>query len=181
MSEKNSDWYKKLSETLSDEEIAESYVLPSELTKEEEKQAAEDLWEFRKKRLAGMSEEAKIFSGLLRIKYQIEDYVNSQGYEEGRELSKYLKEYLQVTNKKQKELAADIGIHPTRLSRILNGRERIGKSIAYRLEKHSGNLIPAILWWKLVQKEIENEINTDEEERAKEEMNVKNVVYQKAS
>ena len=61
MSEKNSDWYKKLSETLSDEEIAESYVLPSELTKEEEKQAAEDLWEFRKKRLAGMSEEAKYF------------------------------------------------------------------------------------------------------------------------
>ena len=90
-------------------------------------------------------------------------------------------EYLQVTNKKQKELASDIGIHPTRVSRILNGRERIGTSIAYRLEKHSGNLIPAILWWKLVQKEIEYEINTDEEERAKEELNVKNVVYQKAS
>lgn len=181
MSEKNIDWYKKLREKYSDEEIAESYVLPSELTKEEEEQASKELWEFRRKRLLEMNEEAKIYSGLLRIKYQIEDYVNSQEYDEGKELSKYLTEYLQVTNKKQKELASDIDIHPTRLSRILNGRERIGKSIAYRLEKHSGNLIPAILWWKLVQKEIENEINTNEEERAKEELKVKNVVYQKAS
>lgn len=46
MSEKNSDWYKKLSEILLDEEIVEFYVLFSELIKEEEKQVVEDLWEF---------------------------------------------------------------------------------------------------------------------------------------
>ena len=49
--------------------------------------------------------------------------------------------------------------------------------LAYRLEIHSGELIPAILWWKLVQKEIEQEIKEDTKERKKEKKNVKNIAY----
>ena len=97
---------------------------------------------------------------------------------EDQAVAKYLNEYLNVVDKKQKELAEDIDLHVTRMSRILNGKERLSLSLAYRLEIHSGELIPAIIWWKLVQKEIEQEIKTNKEKRAIEKEKVKNVVYQ---
>jgi len=91
-----------------------------------------------------------------------------------------LNEYLKEVDKKQKDLAEDIGLHVTRLSRILNGKEKLSLSMAYRLEAHSGDLIPAILWWKLVQKEVEQEIKTNEEQRKTEKEKVKHIVYQSA-
>ena len=39
------------------------------------------------------------------------------------------------------------------------------------------SLIPAILWWKLLQREIEQEIKADDKEKQKEKMQVKNVAY----
>ena len=53
-------------------------------------------------------------------------------------------------------------------------------SIAYRLEAHSGDLISAIMWWKVVQKEVEQEIRTDKEKREEEKKKVINVGYQRA-
>lgn len=133
--------------------------------------------EFRKQRLAEMTESEQVLSGLLRIKYQIQGYVASEGFDENRKFARFLEDYLIVTHKKQKELAEDLDIHPARLNRILKAKEKIGKSMAFRLEKHSGNLIPAILWWRLAQKEVDHEIQTDEIEKKKEGEKVKNVVY----
>ena len=104
-------------------------------------------------------------------------YLESQVYDEEKNVSRYLQEYMKVTGRKQKELAEDLNIHPTRLSRIVNGREKLSLPVAYRLEKHSGELIPAILWWKLLQREIEQEIKADDKEKQKEKMQVKNVAY----
>ncbi len=148
----NSKLYEKLRKQYTPEELVDAFVFPSDLSPEEQQKADQELWEFRKKRLAEMTEEERLLSGLLRIKYQVKAYINTAGHDENRSLAKFLHDYLQVTGKKQKELAEDIDVHPTRISRILNGREKIGKSIAYRLEKHSGNLIPAIYWWCLAQK-----------------------------
>lgn len=88
-----------------------------------------------------------------------------------------MNKYIEVIDRKQKELAEEIDIHPSRLNRILKGKERIGKSIAYRLESHSGELIPAIYWWKLMQKEVEEEILTESQEREVERKHVKKVAY----
>lgn len=170
--------YRRLREKYTDEEIAESMLIPAELTEEEEQKARREFAEFRMKRRSEMTGKEKIFSGLLRIRYQMKSYIENKEYDEGQSVSKYLIDYSEVTGKNQKELAADIDVHPSRLSRILNGKERIGKSVAYRLEIHSGSLIPAILWWKLVQKEIEQEIKTEKEERRQEGKRVKNIVYQ---
>jgi hypothetical protein len=59
-------------------------------------------------------------------------------------------------------------------------KEKLSLSIAYRLEAHSVDLIPALMWWKLVQKDVEQEIKTDDEKREKEKEKVKNIAYQRA-
>lgn len=59
----------------------------------------------------------------------------------------------------------------------MKGKESIGKKLAYRLEKHSGDIIPALYWWKLIQKEIEQEIKTEIEQRELEKKHVKYVVF----
>lgn len=169
--------YKNLREKYTDEELAESFVFPHGLTEKEKQKADEELWEHRKKILETKTKEERVYSGLLKVKYQMAFYLESQAYDVEKSVSYYLQEYMKVTGRKQKELAEDLNIHPTRLSRIINEREKLSLPIAYRLEKHSGDLIPAILWWKLLQREIEQEIRADGKARQKEKKQVKNVAY----
>lgn len=171
---------KELQKQSSLEEIAESYVLPQELSVEEEAAARREFLELRLLRRKHMSEKEHLLSGLLGIKYRIKRYLQETQFDPNKTLGAYLKNYLKVTAKKQKELAEDIGIHPSRLSRIIHGKEKIGKAIAYRLESHSGDLIPAIYWWKLVQKEIEYEMMNDDDERLLEKGKVKAVAWEAA-
>ena len=169
--------YQNLKKKYSKKEIAENFYVQKQMTKQEKKESDEEIWEIRKKLRSEMLPGDKIYSGLLRLRYQIENYVENSGYDDTKSLPKYLKEYMTILNKKQKDLAMDLDIHKTRISRILNGRERINLQLAYRLEIHSGNLIPAILWWKLLQKAVEKEIKEDISERKKEKRNVKNIAY----
>lgn len=175
--ENNQEIYKKLREQYSDEELAESIMIPEELNEEEEKQVREEFIKWRLKKRQEMSGQEKILSGLLSIKYQIKSYVDSSEFNDDKRLSSFLHKYLEVVNRNQKTLAEEIDIHPSRLNRIIKGKEKIGKSIAYRLEIHSGELIPAIYWWRLMQKEVEQEILTEEKERAVEKKHVKKIVY----
>ena len=177
--DKDQELYKKLKAQYTEEELVEAFVFPGDYSPEEEAEAQRQMAEFRKKRLMEMTGEEKVFSNLMRIKYQMQHYVGSPGYDDNRKFANFLEDYLIAVNRKQKEFAEDIDIHPARLSRIMNDKEKIGKSLAYRLEKHSGKLIPAILWWKLAQKEVEYEIQTDSVNREKEGKKVKNVVFLK--
>lgn len=171
------DIYKKLREKYTDEEIADSMLIPQELSEEEQQQANEEFVKYRMKHRQEMSEKDKILSGLLSLKYQILHYLQENAFDESKTLGNIIKKYLNVVNRTQKELAEDINIHPSRLNRIIKGKEKIGKTIAYRLEAHSGEIIPAIYWWKLIQKEIEEEIKTEQEERELEKKQVKNIAY----
>jgi len=172
--------YKELAKKYTKEELVEGFVFPADMTELEKEKADKELWSYRKKQLLKRKPEEKLYSGLLRMKYELEDYVESNEYDEEKTILYYLRDYLSIIKRKQKELAADIDVHPTRMNRILKGKERLSLSIAYRLEGHSGDIIPAILWWKLVQKEIEQEIRTDEAEKEKEKRRVKNIIYRRA-
>jgi len=169
--------YNDLKKKYSKKEVAENFYVPKKMTPKEKKQSAEEIWDIRKKLLQGLSPEDKIYSGLLKLKYQIKSYIDNSLHDESKSVAIYLKEYMTILNKKQKDLSNDLDIHKTRLSRILNNRERISLQLAYRLEIHSGDIIPAIFWWKLVQKEIEKEIKEDKKERKKEKKIVKNIAY----
>lgn len=175
------DLYKELSQKYTKQELVESFVFPSMLSDEEEKKAAKELWEHRKSLLENRTEEEKIYANLLKLKYEIEDgLVLAEKNKTTSSVSCFLKAYIKSIGSKQKNLASDLAIHTTRLSRIINGRERLSLSLAYRLEKHSGGLIPALLWWKLVQKEVEAEIESESQHRIDEMNKVKSVAYASA-
>jgi len=163
---------------MSEEEIADAMLIPEQMTEQEEKEVREEFVKLRMKRREEMSEKDKMLSGLLSIKYLIKSYLNTTDFKEENSLGRILQSYLNIIKRSQKQLAEEIDIHPSRLNRIIKGKEKIGKSIAYRLESHSGEIIPALFWWKLMQKEVEQEIRTEKDEREEERKHVKNVAYQ---
>ena len=150
------------------EEIAESMFFPG---KEPIPEEHAEFVKFRMELLKKTTPEQRINGRLFALKYDIKECIER---ETDTTFADILQQYLNITNKKQKDLADDLSINPSTLSRILNGKENIGKSLAYRLEKHSGKIIPAIYWWKLAQREIEKDILTNVVDREREAKMVKN-------
>ncbi|MEZ4826980.1 MAG: hypothetical protein R3C61_11980 [Bacteroidia bacterium] len=92
---------------------------------------------------------------------------------------KYFEEYIRITRKTLKrDFLRTFSIHYAGLSRIINDKEEPGVELAYRLEKHSGNLIKAVVWWELMMKKQSFVITQDEQTRKLEQSKVKN--YPKA-
>ena len=172
--------YQRLSKHLTDEEIAESMLIPADLTEEEQKQANEELSVFRFKLLAERTEEQRIYSDLLRFRYQLENYLENEEFNPLREFGGQLEEYARILKRTKKKLSEDLNIHYTRLSRIINNREEPNIELTYRLEKHSGKLISALMWWKLITKKQEFEIKRDKVTRRIEAAKVKNAVRYRA-
>ena len=168
--------YKELRKKYSDEEIADSMLIPQDLSESEQKKADEELRAFRFKLLREQTEEQRIFSDLMRFKFLMEDYIENADYSEEKNFGKHIEEYLRILNRTKKKLSEDLGIHYTRLSRIINSKEEPNIELIYRLEKHSGELIPALLWWKLAMKKQEYHIKKDKQTRKKEASKVKNAI-----
>ncbi len=162
------------------EEIAESHVFPSELSPEERVEAEKEFVKYRMEQRANRTPEQIRHAALMVLKYHIKINIDDSSAS-NKTSAQFIQQYIKITNKKQKEVADDLSINPSTLSRILNGKESIGKALAYRLERHSGNLIPAIYWWKLAQKEIEQDIRTNVVEREKEAKKVKNIIYKESA
>jgi len=172
--------YQKLRKTLTDEEIADSMLIPPDLTPAEKKKADEELKAFRFKLLNTMTEEQRIYSDLLRLRYQIENYLEEEYFDESKSFGKQLSEYVRILNRTKKKVSEDLNVHYTRFSRIINDREEANVEFVYRLEKHSGELIPALIWWKLITKRQEYEIKQDKKTRKKEASKVKNAIKYRA-
>jgi len=168
--------YQQLRKQYSDEEIADSMLIPADLTEAERKAANTELVAFRMKLLREQTEEKRIYSDLLRFKYLMEDYIKEQPFDEKKSFGKHLSDYVHLLKRTKKQLSEDLNIHYTRFSRIVNDREEPNIELMYRLEKHSANLIPAIYWWKLVTKKQEHIIRKDAATRKKEGAKVKNGV-----
>ncbi len=154
--------------------MVEAYVPPHGLSPAEKAVADEELKQLRMQRLREMSDQQRLYADLLRLKFQMEDYVAEGTYSESSSFGSFLQAYLKILNKKHKTFAAEIDLHTTKLSRLLNNREDPNVQIAYRLEKHSGGVIPAILWWKLLVKKLEYKIKEDSKTKLEEGSRVKN-------
>jgi plasmid maintenance system antidote protein VapI len=168
--------YQKLSKELTDEEIAASMLIPEDLTEAEKKKSDSELSKIRFEIRQKQTEQQRIFSDLLRFKFQLENYLKIGVYNENHSFGSYLNEYIKILKKTKKELSADLGIHYTKLSRIFKDKDDPNIQLTYRLEKHSGELIPAILWWKILVKKQEYEIKKDEKTRSIEWEKVQNIV-----
>jgi len=123
-----------------------------------------------------MSEADMLLADLLQLKFQMEDYVNREEFTIQKNFGHFLKEYFRLSRKKRNEFAVEIGIHETLLSQLINNRRVPGENILIRLELHSNNSIPASYWYRLVQKEKEHFIKTNQDFRKSEKKFVTNIL-----
>ncbi|MEM7660467.1 MAG: helix-turn-helix transcriptional regulator [Bacteroidota bacterium] len=174
-----SEIYQRLRETYSDREIAESMLIPEELSEAERIEADRELLAYRMKLMREMSEEDQILSDVMRLRFQMETYVKASPFSFDKTFGKQVKEYLRITKRTQQQLAGELSIHHSKLSRIINDKEEPNVELCYRLEKHTGGLIQALTWWRLAVKKQEFIIAADEQRREVEQAKVTN--YLKAS
>ena len=168
--------YQKLKQKYTDEEIADAVLLPADLTEKEKQALGEEMKEIRLQQWHEMTEEDRILADVMRLRFQIEAYISKSEFSFQKTFGKYLAAYIRILNKPKRALAADLSIHYTKLSRIINDKEEPNVEFTYRLEKHSGYLIPAKLWWNLIIKKQEFVISQDEETRKAEQQKVKNAL-----
>lgn len=161
------------------EEIADSMLIPADMTKEEKEKSDEEIRGYRMKLLAQITDEDRILSDVMRLRFQIENYIKKEEFSMGKTFGKYLEEYIRILNRSRKEIAEDLSLHYTKLSRIINDKEEPNVELCYRLEKHSGNMIKTESWWKLIIKKQEFILAQDQKTKKSEQKKVKN--YLRAS
>ncbi|MBS1737946.1 MAG: hypothetical protein JSS98_15285 [Bacteroidetes bacterium] len=155
-------------------ELAEAYVYPVTLTPAQKKEADKQLKAARAKVQSEMTAEDKLTSDILQLRFQLEDYLNNEKFDPRLKFSYFLKAYVQLLNKKRKVFAREINIDETELSQLINDHRHPSENIIIRLELHSNNAIPAIAWYKLIEREKEHYIITNKTIRKQEEKHVSN-------
>ncbi len=170
----NEEIYKELRKQFSDEEIVERYVFSDDLTDQEKQKVEEEFRALRLKSLKERTEEERLLAELMRMKLLIQDYLKEDDFDQAFSFSNQLGLYIKIIDRNQKDFATEIDIHPTKLSRLLNDRENPNIELVYRLEKHCGHIIPAIFWWKLHAKKLEDKIQNDNQKRQTESKRVTN-------
>jgi plasmid maintenance system antidote protein VapI len=157
---------------LTPEELVEAFVFPIEMTPEEKAASDAEMRAFRKMVLDNMTEKDYITSDVMRLWCLMHDYLQKGKYEKEHDFAVYLQQYIHAFKKKQIDFAAEIGLHPTKLNQILNGKAMPNAALTYRLEKHSGGAIKAQMWWQLIAKRIEYDITNDLDAKRREEKKV---------
>ncbi len=170
---KNKEIYEELSKVYTDEELVEGYLINETLEPEEQKKAVEEFRRLRLERLKSMSEQEILISKVLQMKFLLKSYFQEDNFDPNFSFANQLKAYINITNRSNKEIAENLDIHPTKLSRILNEKENPNIELMYRLGKHSDEEIPAYYWWRIYSKQFENKIKTDLEKKLNETKKVK--------
>ena len=174
----NQEYFDHLLTEYTPQEIAESYLLSAEPNPNPKITQAEheEFLRLRFEALRNMTPEQRLMGNLMMIQVQVQDYLKAGRFEEAFSFPNQLRRYLGFTGKTQQELAADLGLHKSRLSRVLNGRERPNVELMYRLERHSNDYLPAHYWWGLHALELEHQLRHDDEKRTVEAAKVRNVL-----
>lgn len=168
--------FKELQKTLTMEEIAEGYMIPRVLSPEERKKGDEEFLKIRLEMRKNRTKEQILRSEMMRLKINIEDYLKGTVYKKSFSFGYLLNRYIQILEKKKDDFAKDIDINVNQLNRVINEKEVPEIGIMYRLEKHSNGRIPALYWWKILAREIENTIDKNEAKRQEESKKVSNAL-----
>jgi len=165
--------YKQVAKKYTAKEISESVVFPG--TKDKKKREAElsELRSIRKKIVENQTDEEKAISQLLQLRFLIEDYIKDSSFNDRYYFGYFLKEYITRIEKKNNEFAKDIDVNPTELSQIINKHRKPTDKLIFRLEIHSNRNFPALLWFKVLEKERAYELLHDKEIINKEKRHVK--------
>ena len=163
---------KKLEKKYTASELAEAFVFRSKLSGKQKMEAAKQLKEARAKINASISDEERMQASITQLRFQMEDYVKSYNYNKDLSFAYFLRRYIKLRYKSNKQFAKDIQIDETELSQILNNHRAPSEKTIIRIEIQS--TIPALYWYKLVEKQKEHELETDTVLRERESKYVKN-------
>jgi len=168
--------YQQLKKKYTNEEIADSIMIPADLSKKEQLDLAAEMKAIRFQKLSETTEEDRILADVMRLRFNIEAYLQKNTFLFDKTFGKYLEEYIRILKKSRKEIASDLALHYTKLSRIINDKEEPSIALCYRLEKYTGNLIQAKLWWQLLIKKQAFILEEDKVTRTEEQGKVKNAL-----
>lgn len=158
-----------------DQELTDAYVFPSdEILTAQDKNQEDDFWANRRKQFENRNEKEEMYARLLQLKFQLEDYVISNQYQKAFNFGYFLNEYVNRQDKKDKQFAIEVDVTPAVLSQYINNHRKPKDEFVIRLELHSGGMIPAISWFKVLQKDKEHDIITNQQLRQQESKHVKN-------
>jgi transcriptional regulator with XRE-family HTH domain len=177
---KSEDVYKELSKTYTDEEIVDSFIFSVELPKDEQAKANEEFLKLRFERLNSMSQGERVSMNLFALKLRIRQYFEQSKFQDEFSFSKQLRKYIEITGRNNEEIANNLGIHKTKLSRIINDRDNPNIDLMYRLEEHSGGELPAFYWWRLYARGLEQKIRTDYNKKKEQAEKVENPIKKRA-
>lgn len=156
-------------------ELAEAHVFPSELSPVERRKENNKFSKLRIQQIKNMTEEERLYSRIMQLKYIMEDYVKSENYDNIHTFSYFLNRYLNVLNINKTIFSKEISLQNSQLSRLLHNPDpQLNDKIAVRLEIHSNNIIPAIFWYRIYEKQNEWQLINDRKIRLEESKNVKN-------
>jgi hypothetical protein len=155
-------------------ELADAVVFKNTLSVEEVKNASSQLAEARKKNREIFTENQKLYAKVLQLRFLMEDYAKSEVYIDDLSFASFLKKYIRLNYKINKNFANDINLKEAELSLILNRHRLPNEKIIVRLELHSNNTIPAISWYRVLEKEKEHELQANIEFKQKQNKFVKN-------
>lgn len=157
------------------EELADAFIFPADkVLSGKEKEEEGDFWKNRRNQFENRTHGQKMYSRLLQLKFQLEDYIDSSQYVEALSFGFFLNEYVSRQDKKDKDFAVEVDVKPAVLSQYINNHRKPTDEFIIRLELHSNGMIPAISWFKVVQKDKEHEIITNQKLRDEESKYVKN-------
>jgi transcriptional regulator with XRE-family HTH domain len=164
----------KLNKKYTSNELADSFVFRNTLTAQQKEDAGKQLEEARKKAKKQHTSGDILYAGVLQLRYRIEEYTGSSLYKADLSFAYFLRAYIKLNYKNNKDFAKDIHLDETELSQVLNGHRSPSEKTLIRLELHSNKMIPALCWFKLLEKEKEYELETDNALREREEKYVRN-------
>lgn len=156
------------------EELAESIIFKNPVTADEMKETARELAEARRKKREAKDEAHSLYSKILQLRFLMEDYTKSKEYDSNKSFASFLKAYIKLNYTSNKDFAEDIDLKQTELSLILNEHRLPNEKLIVRLEIHSNNVIPALSWYRIVEKQREHELEKDIRFRQEQRKFVKN-------
>lgn len=144
---------KDIDKEYTSEEIAESFVFPGPKDPKERELLLDEFRKHRKKVSDRQSEKTKLISQLLQLKFLIEDHIKSDTFNKNYYFGYFLKEYILRLEKKNNQFANEIDVKPTELSQVINKRRKPTEKLIFRLEIHSNKNFPALMWFRLLEKD----------------------------
>jgi hypothetical protein len=156
------------------DELADSVVFESNLTREERKSADSELAEARRKNKERITGNQQLYAKVLQLRFLMEDYAKSEIFDQELSFASFLRKYIRLNYKVNKKFANDINIKEAELSLILNRHRLPNEKTIVRLELHSNSMIPAISWYRVLEKEKEHELQSNIAFKQKQNKHVKN-------